>query len=142
MVSHKPWAPGPPPPRKSIIIGILGIGLITGLLAGSYPAIFLTSFQPIKILRKTFGSGTKSSSFRKVLVVFQFSLSIALIISTIILYKQINYMRTMSLGYDKEHIVTTWMSSRLLRQFDTFKNELKQNPKQNKENVPTCGRGD
>jgi len=114
--------------RGSVLFGILGIAIITGLLAGSYPALFLSSFQPIKILRRTIGSGTKSSAFRKVLVVVQFSLSIALIISTIILYKQINFMRTMSLGFDKDYVVTTWMNSRLLRQFDTFKNELKQNP--------------
>ena len=114
--------------RGSVLTGILTLSVITGLLAGSYPALFLSSFQPIKILGKSIGSGTRSSAFRKVLVVLQFSLSIALIISTLILYKQINFMRTMSLGYEKEHVVTTWMNGRMLRQFDTFKNELKQNP--------------
>lgn len=100
---------------KTIIDGITGqfnyIALLfgaaigIGLLAGSYPALVLSSFQPITVLKGKFTTGTRGRFLRKGLVVVQFSISIALITGTLIVYRQMNYMRSQKLGFDKEHML-------------------------------------
>ncbi|MFQ5752757.1 MAG: ABC transporter permease, partial [bacterium] len=87
------------------LLGMFIVTLMTGIVSGSYPALFLSSLQPIKILRGGLSVGAKSSLFRKVLVVSQFTLSILLIIGTIVIYNQIQFMKTKELGYDKEHLL-------------------------------------
>ena len=84
----------------------IGLSLFTGTLAGIYPAIYLSSFKPIKVLKGTIQFGRFASLPRKVLVVFQFSISVILIIGTIIVYEQINYAQDRPLGYDKNGLVS------------------------------------
>ena len=92
--------------NPTFILAIIGITLATGVLSGSYPAIFLSAFPPITILRGFSKSGTRSHSLiRKGLIVFQFGISIVLIISTAIVYNQMDYIRNKKLGFDKEHVV-------------------------------------
>jgi ABC-type antimicrobial peptide transport system permease subunit len=126
-----------------VLLGLLGITLLTGVISGSYPALILSAFQPVKILKGSLQSGSKSSVFRKILVVFQFSLTILLIICTIVIYNQINYMRNMKLGYDKEHMIYKGMRGDMRAKFDSVKNELLQNPNilgvTASSNVPTYG---
>ncbi len=103
-------------------LGIVGITLVTGFLAGSYPAIFLSSFQPARVLKGSLRAGTGSKLFRRVLVVVQFALSVFLIIGTLVVYKQTRFMRTMSLGFDKEQLLYVNLRGNTSNTYDALKN--------------------
>ena len=101
-----------------VFFGFVSLTLVVGLLAGSYPSFYLSSFQPVRVLKSGF-SGTKSRShFRNSLVIFQFSVSIALIIGTITVYQQIHYMKTKDLGFTKEEVLAIPEAQSLLQQMD------------------------
>jgi len=109
-------------------LGLIGLIIFIGLLAGSYPAFFLSSFRPIIAIKGTFKIGTKGLLFRKFLVIFQFSISVILIISTFIIYSQINYIQNKDLGFDEENLVYFRSEEGISNRFDAFKSELLQNP--------------
>jgi putative ABC transport system permease protein len=100
---------------------LLGLTLVTGVISGSYPALFLSSFNPVKILKGTLQLSSSSTMFRKGLVVFQFSLSVVLIIGTIVVSKQINYIQNMNLGYDRENMVYIPLEGSLPSKYEVFK---------------------
>lgn len=106
------------------LAGMLTITLLTGLAAGSYPALFLSSFQPVMILRGSISTGAKGSLFRKILVVLQFTLSLLLIIGTIIIYSQVKFMKAKELGFDKEHLLYIPLRGDSRLSFDVLKHEL------------------
>lgn len=106
------------------LVGMLSVTFLTGIASGSYPALFLSAFQPVKILRGGISSGAKGSLFRRVLVVVQFSLSLILILGTIIIYFQVNFMKSKELGFDKEHLVSIPLRGNTKDSFDILKQEM------------------
>jgi putative ABC transport system permease protein len=113
--------------QPALFLALLGIAALTGVIAGSYPALFLSSFQPIKTLRTRFSSGTGGGLFRKTLVVSQFVLTICLVIATVIVNRQMHYIRNMNLGIEKDHILCLDLKGSLEDRYQTLKNEISKN---------------
>lgn len=104
---------------------IAGIVLATGFISGSYPALLLSSFKPVEIFRGKLGFGSNFHALsRKILVVFQFSISIVLIIGTVIVYAQMNYMRQKKLGFDPDQVISVTLNKNLRQKYDVMKKEL------------------
>ena len=114
--------------RSWIGLGLAAITLLTGMIAGSYPAFFLSSFHPARILKGKSAAGSRGGGFRKLLVVTQFTLTTLLIIGTILIGKQIDFMRNRKLGYDKDQLVYMDMRGDMRKQLGTVKAELLADP--------------
>jgi putative ABC transport system permease protein len=113
----------------STLLLLVGIVLFTGLASGSYPAFMLSSFKPANVLKKgKLRSGSGGLVLRRILVVGQFTATIVLIIGTIVMYKQLNYIRHKDIGLDRDQVVTISMNRELREAYKSFKNEIKQNP--------------
>lgn len=118
-IADNPW----------LVPGVLLVGLFTGVLAGSYPAFYLSSFNPVTVLKSKFKAGKNSIGLRSGLVVFQFFISIILIIGTTVVYKQLSYIQNKKLGYEKDEVVILPGTWQLNGKQEVYRNQLLQDPR-------------
>lgn len=111
-----------------ILVGIIGVSIITGALAGMYPALFLSGFKPVSVLKGQFKTSKSAVYFRKGLVVVQFVITIGLIVSSLIMNNQLQYLQERGLGIDSEALVSIPIKNDLETNYSSFKAELLKNP--------------
>lgn len=109
-----------------VLAAMAALVIVIGLLTGTYPAFYLSSFQPASVLKGSKGTRFKKSLFRNTLVVFQFSASVVLITGTIIIYTQLNYIRSKDIGYSRDQVLIINNTEALGKNIQPFKNELLQ----------------
>ena len=123
--------------RKSIAFGVLepgywliglGLTLLVGVVSGSYPALFLSSFNVVGVLRRHLSRGKGGGTVRRSLVVFQFTMSVLLILGTLTVYKQLDFIRNKNLGWDREHVVYMRLEGSARQQYEAFRQTLLHKP--------------
>jgi len=115
---------------KPVLLGALGLVGLTGILAGSYPAFYLSAFKPITVLKGQLSRGSGNPVLRKTLVSVQFAVTLFMIIGTGVIYDQMNYLRNKDLGFDKEHVLTFNLQGRAAREkYPVIRDRILQNPK-------------
>lgn len=110
------------------ILILLAVVIFTGLVSGSYPALYISGFNPAQVLKGQMHKGESASLFRKVLVVTQFSLSIVLIISTLVVFKQLSFIRNKDIGMDRKNVAYLWMKGDMKKHAEAIRHELLRDP--------------
>jgi len=114
--------------HPGLLIAVFTGTILLGLLSGLYPAIYLSSFQPVKVLKGGGDTGKSKSIFRNILVVGQFVSAIFLIIATVLVFRQLNYMQKQDPGFNRDQVVTMHLDGITSRKYDLLKQELLANP--------------
>ncbi|MGE5420703.1 MAG: ABC transporter permease [Chloroflexota bacterium] len=112
----------------TVLIAFLGTVVFVGILGGSYPAFFLSRFSPVTVLKGEVTQGTAGSLFRKALVVIQFTVSVAMIICTLVVFRQLKYMKTMDQGFDQQNVLFLQLNGQTAAKYKLLKQTLLENP--------------
>ena len=114
--------------QPEILLASFGLLLVLAFLAGSYPAVLMSRFQPVQVLKGSFKNTSSGANLRKALIVFQFGISVFLLVGTLVVKSQLHFIQNSRLGYDREHVLVMTLDPKLIGKIDLVKSELKQNP--------------
>lgn len=109
------------------LVGLIGLGLLVGIFSGFYPAFYLSSFQPVKVLKGVSRTGLASRYLRRFLVVVQFAISTSLIVATLVIYQQFQFLRSSDTGFNKEAVLMMPAKRPIVPKYETFRTELLEN---------------
>lgn len=110
-----------------VLLSIIGVIIVAGILGGSYPAFFLSRFMPVTVLKGDITLGSAGSLFRKILVVIQFTISVIMIVCTLVVFRQLNYLKTMDQGFNQDNVLTLQLNRGMARKYPVLKQALLEN---------------
>jgi putative ABC transport system permease protein len=111
-----------------LMLSIVGVIVIVGIFGGSYPAFYLSRFSPVTVFKGEITQGSAGSMFRKVLVVIQFTISVAMIVCTLVVFKQLNFMKTKDQGFDQKNVIGLQLDRRMVQKFTVLEQSMRENP--------------